>query len=139
MFPIFQKTAASQTHFGFTNMGSNTHHFSATAILSVAIILYKIQPWTHGTFICFSFFSNFFENFFTPGWRPIFGLRHSKNIDFGNGGKIQHGIQFNIGPKQKFEPDLQELEYELLGQRQPRTQKVLKSMTLPYYKKKYVY
>ena len=27
-----QKTTASQTHFGFTNIGSNTHHFCATAI-----------------------------------------------------------------------------------------------------------
>ena len=27
-----KKTTASQTHFGFTNIGSNMHHFCATAI-----------------------------------------------------------------------------------------------------------
>ena len=27
-----EKGAASQTHFGFINIGSNMHHFSATAI-----------------------------------------------------------------------------------------------------------
>ena len=32
LFIIFQKTIGSQTHFGFTNMGSNLHSVSAAAI-----------------------------------------------------------------------------------------------------------
>ena len=55
LFQIFQKPTASQTHFGFTNMCSNMNRFSATAILSITILLYKIQLWTHGTFISFLF------------------------------------------------------------------------------------
>ena len=32
-----QKTTASQTHFGFTNIGSNMHHFCATTIWNTKI------------------------------------------------------------------------------------------------------
>lgn len=77
---------------------------------------------------------NFFENFFTPGWKPIFGISHSKKIEFGKGGKYQHGINFNIGPKPKFQPDLESLEFNALQDRQ-RTKRVLKSMTKPYFRR----
>ena len=32
---FFKKTATSQTHFGLTNIGSNIHRFSATAIWNI--------------------------------------------------------------------------------------------------------
>ena len=102
-------------------------------ILIWYLYLYTAESYFSKNYFIF-FFSNFFENFFTPGWKPIFGISHSKKIEFGKGGKYQHGINFNIGPKPKFQPDLESLEFNALQDRQ-RTKRVLKSMTKPYFRR----
>ena len=79
------------------------------------------------------------------------------NINFlkylGNGGEYRHSIGFNIGPKPEFKPDLKSVEYNVLKNKEkpyenyvknikkiknnPRTERVLKSMTTPYFKRRY--
>ena len=59
-----KKTTASQTHFIFTNIGSNMHCFCATAIWNLEI--------SNDTPCMLVFWCNTYFEFTCPGWNPIF-------------------------------------------------------------------
>ena len=77
---------------------------------------------------------NFFENFFSPNWKPIFGLSHSNKIHFGNGKGISHGFEFNLGPKPMYKTNQ---NLEILQDESPGTQpkRALRAMTIPFSSK----